>query len=263
VSRVTKALLLGPGGDLGETAALRCLRPGLPGANARPRRPFGESLRREEGRRNGRIDVDHGEGGARLQHGVQRRLPVSPSAVSHRSRDSDHRGVHQTRNDGRKRALPAGEHEVDLWSVSLQPPESGEKPVKPGDPDVVGPNDPEAQFAQNSLGLFGEGHVARSGGDDRDDPVAIPGTERASESNKTVVGEESQPRRPAGGRAPSAERSNLRGGRPRDEGSEPPVRECFDDRNQVLYGLSLPQNYLGHPDAMPPLAVEPGEVPDA
>lgn len=227
-----------------------------------PRRSFDEPLRREQGRRNGGVDVDDGHGGAGLQHRVESGLSASAPSVAHRGGNAYHRGWNEPGDDRGQGPFPSCEDEVDFRTTRFGPPNGRKEPVEPRDAHVVRSDDANPQRQKDSPCFLGERHVAGARGEDGDDAASISSAERARDPNQTAVGQESHPgMRPRGG-LPGSEGATLGRGRPGNERSEVPFGEGFHDLEKVVDALSFPKNDLGYSRPTRPFPVQPSKVLD-
>src|SRR5208283_2321644 len=156
--------------------------------------------------------------------------------------------------------FPAGEDEIDLGLPLLEPVDDREQPVETRDADVVRPNDPNPELEQDGPRLLRQHHVARAAGQDRHYPSAVARTERADEPNDPVVGEELQTRPGPGSGTPGPQRTELSGRGSRDERPELAIGERFEDAEQLVHALALPENDLGNSDPTSAVPVQPCEM---
>ena len=109
------------------------------------------------------VDVHDGDWSTRLEHGAQRRLAVSPSAVPRRDRHADDGSGDESRHDGGQGPLPTGEDKVDLGAPPFRPPQRPLEPVQARDSDVVSDRDIDPHGLQDVTRFLGNRDVARSG----------------------------------------------------------------------------------------------------
>ncbi len=212
-----------------------------------------EQVGGEESGRHGRVDVDHGEGNARLEHRSEGGLPASPAPVADRDGDPDNGGADQTRDDRGEGALPSREHEVAPRAMALQLPHGAQEAVQPRHADVVSHHGSDPEFVEYRSGFFSDDHVARPRGDERDRPPRIVNVQWSDEpehpsARELPDGKSRRPFRP--------EASQLSGGGAGDDGAFPLSVKRTKDADQMLGALALREHYLGDPGASRPRAIE-------
>ena len=190
-----------------------------------------------------------------MEHRGQRGLPTPSATVADRGRDSEHGAVHETRDHRGKRSLSSCEHEVELWRLSLEGRHRFQEPVKPGNPHIVGADDPDPEFREDRVRFLCEQYVARPGRDQRDRPSTISGAERPGEASDTATPEHADRESLA---TSQGKRSALAGRQARDERALSSFREGPEDSEQLPGGLPLTEDHLGDPGASGAVSVQPG-----
>ncbi len=114
------------------------------------------------------VDVDDGDVGcAGIEHAKQRGYPAEAGAVADAGGHGNHRRGDETANDARKGAFHSRNANDDAGLRELAFAVL-EQAMNPGDTDVVELIDTVAHHLRGQKRFFGDGNVARAGGDNQD-----------------------------------------------------------------------------------------------